>query len=89
MRRGRGRGFVQRDPRLPDVAQPALRVAIQTAAQQALDSCRRLRRQLAELDWPAQHAGQRVRYGLALKQAATGQAVVWSKYSCGAAVVPE
>ena len=66
-------GVAERDPRLADVAQALLRVALQAAVQQAPDSRRGRGGQGAPVDVLPHHRGEDVRDRLALEQLAAGQ----------------
>jgi hypothetical protein len=57
---------LNRDPRLADVAQPALYVPVEATLEQRAHGEGRVWRQFAEIDRRAQHVRQRVRDRLAV-----------------------
>jgi hypothetical protein len=58
--RGIGQILLYGDARFADVAQPALGIAVETAADQVADRLRRAGGELADIDLGAQDVGQRV-----------------------------
>ena len=73
---GRRDQVLERDPRIPDVTEPVLRVAVETAAQNSSDGRRRLRREARPVDVGAQHRSERVGHGLAFEGLAPGEHLV-------------